>query len=211
MKNSLRIYIDLGNINCYLGMKPTLALISDFGLDVAWLPISGIVKTVANRKPVISSTDELSTVKLKRLEARSRYEARELERNAARLGITVDGARHCFDQKFLHIALLYLNQCAVSPEAFINEVFEKAFRHKMDFDDVESVSLLIEKMGLNQKGYLDFLEDGALQLKELQTATLEKGIFDAPAYQFNGENYQGRAHLPLIRWYLNGASGTAPT
>jgi len=211
MDNSLTIYIDMANIHCYLAMEPTFALIKEFNLDVTWLPIFGIVKTVANRKPVISSSDELSQIKTRRLDARSRYEARELERNAVRLNIPLEQAMKSFDPKLLHIALLYFNQCDLRPETFIQEAIAKAFSSKVDVEDPVDVSRLIEKEGLSATGYLEFIEAGEIQLNELQSLTLEQGIFDAPAYQFRGENYQGRAHLPLIKWYLNGALGTAPT
>lgn len=211
MESHFTIYIDLGNINSYLALKPTLDLIHEFDLDVNWLPISGIVKTVANRKPVISVSDDLAEIKLKRLDARSRYEARELERNAAHLGISVRAAGHSFNPKYLHIAILYINQCSMSPEYFIQNAFDKAFHGEMDIENSDYVSRLIDSAGLESSAYLDYLSEGENELSELQATTLSQGIFDAPAYQFRNENYQGRAHLPLIKWYLNGSVGSPPT
>lgn len=206
----MTIFIDLGSINSYLAINPSRELMDDFGLSVEWLPINGIVKRAAQRKPVIAENDDLAEIKLRRMQAKLRDEVRELERNAKLLNIPKIDATKVYNTNWSHIGLLYLNYCEIDPLGYIEQVFNWRFKKGRELDTQDSICSLLEDFNIEKEGFLAFAMESEMQLDILQNNTIQSGIFDSPAYQFDGQNYQGRAHLPLLRWRLSGANGTAP-
>ena len=206
----MTIFIDLGSINSYLAIKPSRELMDEFGLSVEWLPINGIVKRAAQRKPVIAENDDLAEIKLRRMQAKLRDEVRELERNAKLLNLPKIDATKVYNSRWSHIGLLYLNYCEIDPLGYIEQVFNWRFQKGRDLDTQDSICSLLADLNIEKEGFLAFAAESEMQLDILQNNTIQSGVFDSPAYQFDGQNYQGRAHLPLLRWRLSGANGTAP-
>ena len=76
----------------------------------------------------------------------------------------------------------------------------------MRLDDVQAIGEILTLLGA--PGF----EPGAMH-EELNTvrATLEaEGVFSVPMYLVEGQVFQGREHLPMIRWLLAGERESVP-
>ena len=48
------------------------------------------------------------------------------------------------------------------------------------------------------------------ELDSLRTVLEAEGVFNAPMYLVEGQTFQGREHLPMIRWLLSGEQEPVP-
>ncbi len=75
-------------------------------------------------------------------------------------------------------------------------------------EDVSLIRDLLAQVHLSTTGFNDFVATN--NLRKIQEELLESGIFDSPAYHYEGERFQGRQHLPLLRWLMGGRQGAPP-
>ena len=210
MKQQLTIHLDLSSLNGFLSLQPTLDLIKELQIPARWLPVSGILARLSSKQPNLESDDPLAAYKARRAKARLQFELREHHRNCQRLGITEEqGFRH-FDAEQVHVGLLYVNHLEIDPRDYITSVYQAAFAQEKTLQTPEQVAELLRGLGVSEAGFLDYQKTGKLELSALQERLLEQSIFDSPAYLYQGERYQGRQHLPLLRWTIKGSIGDPP-
>ena len=76
----------------------------------------------------------------------------------------------------------------------------------MDLDDARSVSHALASSGTAA------FDPSAMQeeLESLRTSLEAEGIFSVPMYLVEDQIFQGREHLPMIRWLLSGEQEPVP-
>lgn len=202
----LTICVDFASLPTYVALSPTLEFIDTLDVDVEWLPISGGATRLSSTKPDEPTDDPLAEYKARRQRARDEWARRELERNCERLGITVEQGARQFDSTLAGAALLYATERAVDVRACVDSLFAEAFRRGGDMEDAAHLATLI-----GDDAFVGWMRDqGAARFEALQQSLLDAGVFSSPAYVYRGEVFQGRQHLPLLRWYLAGANGPPP-
>lgn len=205
----LDVYLDLGNVAGLIALAPTLRLIAETNVDVCWLPIQGIVPRPLSREPKQSVNDPvddpLAVYKHARWVAKQNFEQAELKRDCTRLGLSTELASRAYDGKLTHLVWLGLNQLGVNPLDYIKAVFKQRFESGQALEAETAVRELGIKHGMT-------LEFQALAdiWSDHQQAYLDLGIHDSPSYVLKEETFQGRQHLPLIRWRIGGEQGTPP-
>lgn len=212
---SLDVYLDLGNVAGLIALPPTLQLLAETGIEARWLPIQGIVPRPLSREPKQNPDDPIADYKRARWLAKQKFEMAELNRDCARLGLPLNLATLNYDARFTHDAWLALNQRGLSPFGFIQAVYEQRFQLGVALESYDAVSEVAAAHGLSSDS--DIAEDIWVNHEQ---AYLELGIHDSPAYVLgsevlrneglNGETFQGRQHLPLIRWRIEGEQGPPP-
>ena len=81
----------------------------------------------------------------------------------------------------------------------------------MDPGDRGAVEAAIVSAGGGSTGFGSFLDQQAgAELARAADEVRALGANDVPAYVVGGELYIGRAHLPVIRWWLDGQQGGPP-
>ena len=210
MQDQLTIHLDLSSLNGFLALEPTLDLVEEMVVPARWLPVSGILGRLSSQQPNAATDDPLAQYKARRASARSQFEQREHHRNCQRLGITEEQGARNFDAEQVHIGLLYVNQLDIDPRDYIRGVYQAVFVQDKSLQTPDEVAELLQVLGIDAAGIMDYLKVGQAALSELQERLLEQGIFDSPAYLYRGERYHGRQHLPLLRWYVEGSKGTPP-
>jgi len=216
VREQLTIHLDLSSLDGFLCLEPTLRLIDELEIPVMWLPISSGLDRVSSKQPenslerLLIMDDPLAQYKARRAKARRGFEQREHARNCHRLGITLAQGYRDFDATFAHIGLLYMNQLNIDPRDYISGAYRAGFAQGKNLETVEALNELLQVLGITTTGLDHYLDTGKTQFKVLTEALLEQGVFSSPAYLYQGQTYQGRQHLPLLRWHFGGSRGTPP-
>ncbi len=205
----LTVHIDFSGIDGFLCLAPTFKLIDELGIEVQWLPVSGIMNRVSGKQPEESAFDPLAEYKERRRKARFAFETRELQRNCERLGISEAQGTRTFDATCAHLGLLYLLSKNIDPRDYIEAVYHAVYVEDQNLEGEDAVSALLNSLGV-EPGFSTYLETGKEELEQLQQKLLDQGVFNSPAYLLDDQLFQGRQHLPLIRWHLEGGAGPAP-
>lgn len=204
----LDIYLDLGNIAGFTAISGTLKLIEETAVTAVWQPIEGIVPRPLSRVPNLDSDDPIREFKQKRITAKRQFEMAELERDCARLELDIELASRTFDAGLTHLACLAILEQGASPLVFMQQVYELRFSEGVPLEDESSVAEMLATFGIRKFG--SELAQLREQWEQHQSCYLELGIHDTPSYVLEGETFQGRQHLPLLRWRLQGEVGPPP-
>ncbi len=206
--SGLTLCIDFNSLTTYLALGDTRKLVDDMQVEVHFLPL---VRTPGSFSIPINNDDPLAEYKARRARARKTFADGELQRNCERLGISVDQGGIAFDPTHAAVGLLWLKQIQANAEnywRYIEAVFSDAFRGQKPMEDVSLIRDLLTQSHLSTTGFNDFVASN--NLRRIQEVLLESGIFDSPAYVYAGERFQGRQHLPLLRWLMGGRQGAPP-
>lgn len=192
----LTVAVDIKSPECYLALAPTRALARDLDLDIDWLPI-----VTAPRRPAPEGDDRGSRHKRHRVT----YRQRDLARYARAVGLTLRDPERSPDSSLVGGAMLAAKaHSARTLHAFLDIAFERYWNMELDIEDRDAVAATLREVGVAD---LPEASDGVAALQDSLAAA---GLFDAPAYLVDEEVFFGRAHLPMIRWILEGRVGPGP-
>lgn len=207
----LTVCFDFNGLPGYLAVERTKVIIDELGIQVDWLPLTTNLNSFSSKQPEENADDPLAEYKARRRRAKERYARRELERNCEMLGLTVEQGRRTFDSTAAAKGLLWARKCQADALGFIRAVFERGYREGASVDDPSAITDALDSCGISIDGFGDYCSGTAEEeLQSVQTLLMDAGIFESPAYLYKGERFHGRAHLPLIRWYLSGQQGPPP-
>ncbi len=188
----ITIYTDFKSPAAYLALKPTLALLKEFGVDCKWLPYTYNAKQeiVPPQNPNETKTETHFRIRAKlRRETHLRYAGVQ---NTPMTFPNVPGSTD--------IALAALLAVERNPIPFVEAAFKSYWVDQADLNDAQTVLEL-----MNAHGHAVSAEDLGEALEKLpahQLAAEEAGIVDAPAYVIDDQIFIGREHLPWIRSIL---------
>lgn len=196
--NTLTICIDAGNLSGYLALAPTLALLREFDVSVGWLPLTAPLQVLSSRQPGEAAIDPLAAYKARRALAREKWTQRELERDCARLGISIEQGARQFDASLAGMGLLFVAARGGDIPDYLDRVYRRAYRDGADIDRLAEIAGLVA-----DDAFRAFVAtSGRDALDSVQHQLLEAGVFISPAYVYDGEVFQGRQHLPLLAGLL---------
>ena len=217
----LLVCLDFSDAESYLALAATRQLVADFDLQVQWLPIKAGLQRVSNQPPLEVGEDPLLAYKARRAKARQAYAATELQRTCRLLDIPVSHGQPQADTRLAALGLLYVNAeydnaaagAAAAAAAYIETVYAGLFRHAAGGPApiTTVVSGALHAAALAEAPFAAFVAaQGPQVLAELEDSLLALGLFASPGYLYQGQRFQGRQHLPLLRWMLQGATGIPP-
>lgn len=193
---ALTVAVDIKSPECYLALAPTRALARDLDLDVDWLPI-----VTAPRRPAPEGDDRSSRHKRHRVA----YRQRDLARYATAAGLTLRDPERNPDSSLAGTAMLAAKAHSTRAlHAFLDIAFERYWKTELDIEDRDAVAATLREVGVGD------LPEASDAFAALQDSIAAAGLFDAPAYLVDEEVFFGRAHLPMIRWILEGRVGPGP-
>ncbi len=188
-------FVDFGQNESQLAFRPTSTLFAELGILATWLPVQTALPGVGGKGE--------TPYQARRRKAREANAARDLRRYAGRLVPALDG-----DPAHAAMALLWVQVSAGNGAEFAGPVLEGLWVRGEPVTSV--VNDRLATMGLDA-GFDDYAAgQGRLDMARLEAETQETGLYRGPAFIINGETFQGREHLPLIRWRLSGEVGTPP-
>lgn len=207
LASGITVCIDIADLPSFVAFEPTVRLLRDFPVPVNWLPLGGGLARLSARQPSSSDDDPLAAYKARRARARETWAERELARNCERLGIDPAQGARSFDSTVAGVGLLYASQAGEDEIEFLRRLFQEAWVRGAPIEDAAFVATLFDSPGFEE--YV--ANEGVAEFERLQGELLDAGVFNSPAYVLDGEVFQGRQHLPVIRWKLGGAEGIPPT
>lgn len=212
--SNLTVCIDFNSIETYLSLASTLELKKIMTEEINWLPIAGGMKKFSNKKNLNNTEPdtELERFKSRRQAARDRYMLMNRCRYAQLLGLSAEDAERHFNSNTAAIGLLWVKKIdSTRIPTYLEAVFLGHYRHHQSVENEDIIVDLLKKAGIESKGFSEFLAaEGVDLMASIQDELAESGVFSSPAYILNAERFQGREHLPLIRWYLRGQDGLPP-
>ena len=193
----LAVVLDIKDPHSYLAKDPTYALADDLGIDVDWLPFV----SRPMRRPLVPGDDRGS----RHRHFRAAYIERSIKRSAGVRGITI---RNIYRAPDSSLACMGMLAAKAHSEGALRKYLDLAFRQyweeDLDLEHPDTVSRL-----LSAASVVDFDPDSA-RLEALRDSLSLAGVLETPAYLVDGEVFLGRAHLPMIRWILEGRAGPPP-
>ncbi len=202
----LRVLLELRNPLSYLAIAPTRALASDLGIDVDWLPVT----TPPLKAPSRPGPDDDRGVTHRRWRAQAI--ARGIETYAAAQGLVVRDWYRSPDPDPAQRAWLWLREH--DPKrlpGFLDALFRDYWDGSLDPSRPEAVEEVVRATGAEADAFCDWSRgEGEIAPRELREACERNGWSQSPLLIVEDELFVGRQHLPMIRWILEGRTGTVP-
>ncbi|MGB0620288.1 MAG: DsbA family protein [Myxococcota bacterium] len=202
----LTVLMDVRQPFAYLALGPTIELGRRQGLEINWLPAS---VSPLRRPPPESEGNERSVAHRRN---RSRMIAREIAIYAEAQGLTLreyyrDGGWSALAQGILFVR----EQAPVALEAFLQATFAAYWAVELDPEDVGAVAKFVGGQGADAAAFVEWSSnDGPAVADRIADSLRTRCMSGAPAYLVAGEYFQGRQHLPMIEWLLEGQEGPGP-
>jgi 2-hydroxychromene-2-carboxylate isomerase len=203
MPKSLPFVFDFAQPESYLAYGPTVDLARELAVEIEWLPTTVPKKS----PPTPEGNDDDRTARHMRLRARDRE--RMLERYARVKGLSVGNLYREVDSRLAGASVLWLVDAAPDRVSeSVGRIFQGLWHGALDIESRGELRGMLESLGLP---VVDFdPADGEDRYDQVQEKLREAGVIGAPGYLIEGEFFLGRAHLPMVRWLLQGRSGAPP-
>ena len=185
-ESTIKIYFDYKSPFAYLAFEPTLELARNFHLELRWLPYLLRIKGKGERS-VYS-------------EWKVRYSYRDARRFANRQGgFPIRGPGKVYDSTAALLGGLFATRqgCFV---AYSRQAFRRFFDHRLEIDQIHEISKLLEELGADGEGFVEFAagEGVALLARAIEEGEADE-VFGVPMLIFRGEQFWGADRLWLLR------------
>ena len=203
----LIVCIDFRSPQGWLAVHPTFALEDALGIAADWLPVC-VRPNAAPREA--SATDDRGT---RHRAMRAQYYERDLQRYATLRGLPLGRASRTDDSRLAGLGLLHVKPAGqAATRRYIEAVYRGYFTQgePMALADPGAIAGCIVAAGVDARGFEDASRTHAATFDALQASLAAAGLMNSPAYLADGDVFNGRAHLPMLRWLLGGRQGQPP-
>ncbi len=204
--SDLAVFLDLRWPQSYLALGPTFELIDSLGISAALLPVT--VPPLS--APTTPADDDDRGVRHRRFRAQAI--AREIAVYAEAQGLVIREPYRGPDPALLNLAWLFVQTSHPDKlRAFLFDAFRAYWACELDPSDTDQVASLVSAAGGNAAAFRDWSANGGRSAAaELSSELAQRGIGGTPSYLVAEEYFQGRQHLPMIRWIVEGRQGRGP-
>jgi 2-hydroxychromene-2-carboxylate isomerase len=214
---SIVVAIDFKQPQSYLALGPTLGLAAACGVAIDWRPFAGRPLERPSAEGRRLGADDRTA---RHLRFRARYFERDIERYASAQGLVLRDLYRAPDVSVAGMGLLFAKRTSAPAgaasiggapglvDAYVDRVFTGYWSGDLDIEDVAAIRGVLATVGADAGRF----DPAALrdEYERSLTALREAGVIGAPAYLVGDELFIGRAHLPMIRWLLDGKAGSPP-
>lgn len=202
----LTVALDIRHPFAFLALGPAIELGREFDVAINWLPRAG--ETL--RAPSTPDPDDDRGIRHRRY--RAQMIAREIAIYAQAQDITIEAPYRNDPADAAHMSFLYMrSHPAANLEPFLVEMFRLYWSRELNANDPKEVASVVANFGGNANDSLEWsASEGAEALEQVVAELDEVGAVSAPSYLACGQAFQGRQHLPMIRWLLEGETGPIP-
>jgi 2-hydroxychromene-2-carboxylate isomerase len=202
----LTVAIDIRHPFAFLALGPTIEFGRELDIAINWLPRAG----EPLRAPSTSGPDDDRGIRHRR--SRAQMIAREIAVYAEAQDLKIEAPYRNDPADTAHMAFLYTRaHAAAQLEPFLVEMFRLYWACELNANDRIEVASVVANFGGSANDYLEWsASEGATALEQVAADLNEVGAVSAPSYIACGQAFQGRQHLPMIRWLLEGESGPIP-
>ncbi|MDE0659914.1 MAG: DsbA family protein [Gammaproteobacteria bacterium] len=191
---------DYASTASLLAFKPTCALVDELRIPIEWLPVPG------NARPAgVGAKRGDESVSERHSRVRAEYVAMDVARYARWQGIEINRDGNGVDSALACAGGLWADRHGVARD-YHQTVFTEFWAGRLDIEDGATLKSLLD--GLGAPGFDD--EGFEAPLAAHKASVEGRGVHTLPAYLVEKQVFVGRAHLPMIRWILQGRDGPGP-
>jgi 2-hydroxychromene-2-carboxylate isomerase len=205
----LVVAIDFKQPESYLAHGPTRDLAASCGITIDWRPFP--VPPLRRPPPESPGADRSR----RHVRLRARYVENDLRRYAAAQGLVLRDIYRSPDPSLAGMGLLFAKRAVASGasggaavDSYVERVFTGYWNETLDIEDLGALRQVLTEVGVDAAAFgpdtmRGDYDQGLIGLREA-------GVILAPAYLVGDELFIGRAHLPMVRWLLEGKAGPPP-
>jgi len=183
-----------------LAFKPTCALADELDVPVEWLPVPG------NGRPArVGAKTGDESVAERHSRVRAAYVAMDVARYARWQGIEINRDAAGVDSSLACAGGLWADRHGVA-RAYHEHVLTEFWAGRLDIEDGTTLTSVLD--GLGAPGFDD--QNFEAPLAAHKVSLEDRGVHTLPTYLVEEQVFVGRAHLPMIRWILQGRHGPGP-
>lgn len=207
----LTVFVDIADPYSHLAMPGTLRLLQQTERPAQWYPF---VKP-ALKTPAQQTANESRGAAHRRL--RGEYQERELRFYASALDLPLQRLYEQPNALPFANALLWLGATesnSLRVPAFVQSCFSRYWSATLQIDHCNELAQLLTDSDADGEHWLRaatadgcLTEDARAQTEVHVAAAQAAGLFNTPAYLYDGEVFYGRAHLPLLLRRLEASDG----
>lgn len=183
-----------------LAFKPTCALADELEVPIEWLPVPGNARPAA-----IASTPGDESVSERHSRVRAEYVAMDVARYARWQGIEINRDAAGVGSDLACAGGLWADRHGIA-RAYHERVITEFWADCLDIEDLAVLKSVLDELGA--PGFDDYDFEGPLAAHKASVE--DRGVHTLPAYLVEEQVFVGRAHLPMIRWMLQGRDGPGP-
>ena len=191
----IELVIDFVSLQSYLALRPTKALTEELGVSLRLTPLS---TSPASRPP--SDTEEEESIAVRHQRVKANYSRMDAERYARVQGLPLTRTEVDADSSLALMGLLAANEIERGFE-YADQVYISYWSNELDIQSLDSIQELLSEVGVSDFDPANYTE----QLASIRQHCSERQLFQTPMYWIDGERYQSRSHLPLIKRQLTGS------
>lgn len=193
----IRMAFDFTSAQCYLALQPTLDLSKELSMPLELLPYQ-----VAQGPPRLLREDE--TIAERHMRVRDEYRRMDAARYADLRGIPLNADPRADSSSALMATEAYQTD---ERNRFASRVFHDFWSGKLALSDRCALTQIMRDVEVTEFDWKEASTEALLRTRE----SLEQdNVFNVPTYLVDDQVFQGREHLPMIRWLLNDRQGTPP-
>jgi len=200
------VLLDIRHPLAYLALHPAIALASELGVQINWLPL---VAPPLNPPSTPGAEDDRG---VRHRRYRSQAIAREIETYAAAQGLVLREYYRDGDPSAFNLGWLWLRDRHPDRlEPYLADAFRAYWALELDPSNEEAVAARVGSSEGDAANFLDWYgSDGPVEARALANDLRERGLYGVPCSLVEDEVFLGRQHLPMLRWILEGRSGLVP-
>ncbi len=204
MTKTITLYSDYKSPYAYLAVAAADRLARDYGADIEWRPYILDIPAYLGAAKVDDDGTVLTEERNAHQWRRVKYSYMDVRRYANREGLTIRGPRKIFDSRVAGAGMLYA-QANDAFRRYHDLVFERFFKRELDIEDPAAIAAVLAEAGADTADWKAYAsDDGLAEVKRIQTAAEEQGVFGVPTFVLDDEIFWGREHLPVIEEMLAG-------
>jgi hypothetical protein len=205
-KSTLTVTLDVRHPFCFLALGPALSLANECGFEINWLPRAA--EPLRPPKPTAEHDDR----GIRHRHHRAQMVGREIAVYAEAQSLTIKDPYRNGSADALHMAWLYVRNTKPDVfEALLVKSFRRYWSLELDVSDVNAAAKLVTEFAGDAREYKSWAStEGPTALCQVGAELDAVGAVTAPTYLACGQVFQGRQHLPMIRWLLDGEIGPFP-
>lgn len=202
----LGILLGLQDPFSYLALHPAIEFAQSMEVDVNWLPVCA----PPLQPPSAPGPEDDRGTRHRRYRAEALV--REIHAYARAQGLVIREPHRSGDVEAANLAWLWVREH--HPDRlprFLTQLFRAYWALELDAASKEAVAIRVDAAGSDGEGFRTWARgEGPSVAAALDAELRQRGLLRGPAYVVDGEVFQGRQHLPMIRWLLQGRSGRPP-
>ncbi len=202
----MTLCLDLKNPLCYLALRPAFELADELGIALTCLPFAA----AALPEPVAERPGENRGTRHRRL--RAEYVARDIARYAEVQNLQIRNLYRSPDTTAFAVGLLWLNAHAPGlVRDYLQILFEGYWCETLDILEPGTVVSVLRSLGQDAAAFSAYAaREAPRAVAELREKLVAAGVFNVPSFVVEGQVFLGRAHLPMVRWLLQGKRHAPP-